>query len=152
MKTAELLLKLQKDIKQFESKVKPNPGCLDKNNTSLECTVSRYNLQNFHELLDSNPEDFRADVHVEKLHDLENRVDQYFHLHDPTDEEFKEFTKLICIYLTFIVRKPLHPPSIEFGDGTTVYHEGNIYLCTAKKLHIDEEYSLCRCCVSKELI
>jgi hypothetical protein len=64
MKTAELLLKLQKDIKQFESKVKPNPDCLDKNNTSLECTVSRYNLQNFHELLDSNPEDFRGDSSI----------------------------------------------------------------------------------------
>ncbi len=28
----------------------------------------------------------------------------------PDDEEFKEFIKIISLYLTFIEKKPLHPP------------------------------------------
>ena len=150
MKTSKLILRLERNIKQYKSKVKLNPDCLDENNKSVQCAVSRYNLQNFREILDLNSRQFSGDVDVEKLQDLENSVDKYFELHGPANEEFKEFTKLICIFLTFIAGKPLHPPGIEFGDGTTVYQEGNIYFCTAKKLHIDEEYNLCKCCVSKE--
>jgi uncharacterized protein (UPF0305 family) len=154
MKTSKLLLRLQHDIEPYKSKVKSNPNCLDVNNKSVQCAVSRYNLQNFHEILDLSPDEVSGDVDVEKLHDLENRVEGYFELHGPVDEEFKEFIKLICIYLTFMAHKPLHPPGIEFGDGTTVYQEGDNYYCTAKKLHIDEEYGLCRCCVAcvKEVI
>ena len=154
MKTSKLLLRLQHDIEPYKSKVKSNPNCLDVNNKSVQYAVSRYNLQNFHEILDLSPDEVSGDVDVEKLHDLENRVEGYFELHGPVDEEFKEFIKLICIYLTFMAHKPLHPPGIEFGDGTTVYQEGDNYYCTAKKLHIDEEYGLCRCCVAcvKEVI
>ncbi len=149
MKTSKLLLKLQQDIEQYRSKVKPNPDCFDENNKSLQCAVSRYNLQNFREILDLSPAEVSGNVDAEKLHDLENRVERYFELYGPVDEEFKEFIKLISIYLTFIAHKPLHPQGIEFGDGTTVYQEGDIYFCTAKKLHINEQFSLCRCCVAQ---
>lgn len=152
MKTSKLLLKLQKNLKKYESKVKPNPDCLDENNRSVQCLVSRYNFQNFHEILNSSLHDFSGEVDEVELHDLENRVDKYFDLHGPVDEEFNEFVKLISIYLTFLSRKPLHPTGIEFSDGATVYQEGEIYYCTAKKLHIDEEYSLCRCCVARTKI
>jgi uncharacterized protein (UPF0305 family) len=152
MKTSKLLLRLQQDIETYKSKVKSNPDCLDENNKSVQCAVSRYNLQNFREILNLSPDEVHGDVDEEKLHDLENRVEGYFELHGPVDEEFKEFIKLICIYLTFIAVKPLHPPGIGFGDGTTVYQEGDIYFCTAKKLHIDEEYSLCRCCISQSIV
>lgn len=148
MKTLELLLKLQKNLKQYKSKVKPNPDCSDENNRSVQCAVSRYNLQNFHDILDLSPGEMSGNIDEEKLHDLENRVDRYFELHGPVHEEFKEFIKLMSIYLTFIAGKPLHPPGIRFSDGTTVYQERDVYFCTAKKLHIDEEYSLCICCVA----
>jgi len=46
---------------------------------------------------------------------LKTGVDRYFQLHGPVDEKFKEFTKLISIYLTFITGKSLHPSGIEFG-------------------------------------
>ncbi len=149
MKTSELLLRLKQNIKRYKSKVKPNPDCLDENNKSVQCAVSKYNFQNFHALLSSSPEGLDDEIDEEKLRDLENRIDNYFTLHGPYDEEFKEFIKSISIYLTFIASKPLHPPGIKFSYGTTVYEESDVYYCTAKKLHIDEEYSLCRCCVAR---
>lgn len=149
MKTAYLLLKLQKSLKRYESKVKPNPDCLNEDNTSLPCVLSRYNLLNFREALELSPDEFSGDVDALKLQDLEDRIDRYFEIYAPDDEEFKEFTKFISVYLTFIAKKPLHPPGIKFSDGTTVYHEGDIYYCTAKKLHVDEDHSLCLCCVAQ---
>ena len=76
MKTSKLLLRLQQDIEPYKSKLKSNPDCLDVNNKSVQCAVSRYNLQNFHEILDLSPDEVRGNVDVEKLYDLENRCGQ----------------------------------------------------------------------------
>lgn len=150
MKASKLFLKLKRHMEQYKSKVKCDSNSLDKND--VQRAMSEYNLQNFHEILNLSPEGLDYEVDEEELRDLENRIDKYFSLHSPDDEEFKEFIKLISIYLTFIAKKPLHPPGIKFSDGTTVYQEGNSYYCTGKNLHMKDKNSLCKCCVAQNVI
>ncbi|WP_342459318.1 DUF2115 family protein [Methanobacterium sp.] len=84
---------------------------------SLNQVMSRYNLENFNKILNSSCNGLDEEVDEEKLKDLQNRIDHYFSLYAPDDEDFKEFIKAISIYLTFIAKKPLHPPGIVFSNG-----------------------------------
>ncbi|WP_414470103.1 DUF2115 family protein [Methanobacterium sp. ACI-7] len=43
------------------------------------------------------------------------------------DEDFKESLKLILLYLVFIVKKPIHPPGIQFSNGKIAYKDQNMY-------------------------
>lgn len=149
MKTSTLLLKLQKDIKPYGSKIKTKSDCLDENNLSLHCLMSRYNLENYHEILNSKSKGLNDEIDVKKLRDLEERIDKYFILHAPDDEDFKKFIKTISTYLTFIAKKPLHPPGIEFSNGNNVFKRGDSYYCTGKIQFLKDKFSLCKHCVAK---
>ena len=73
------------------------------------------------------------EVDEKKLEDFKKSIDHYFNLYAPGNEDFKELIKIISIYLTFIVKKPLHPPGIIFSNGTTVYQNGDSYYCTGRE-------------------
>ncbi len=131
MKSSELFLKLQKSMEQYKSKVKLN-DTFDEKDKSVQYIMSRYNLENFNEIINSSYKELDDEVDEEELKDLENRIDEYFSLYAPDDEEFREFIKKISVYLTFIAKKPLHPPWIKFSKGTMVYKKGDTYIALVK--------------------
>ena len=144
MKTSQLLLKLKKDMEKYESKLNPNPK-----KEPVHQIMSRYNLENFNEIMGTSLEGLDESVDEEKLKDLQKRIDHYFNLYAPCDEDFKEFIKVISVYLTFIAKKPLHPPGIIFSNGKKVYKNGDSYYCTGKNIFIKDELSLCKYCVCR---
>jgi uncharacterized protein (UPF0305 family) len=144
MKTSQLLLKLKKDMKKYKSKMLDNGK-----NDSLNQIMSRYNLENFNAIMNTSLEELNEEVDEEKLKDLQNRIDHYFSLYAPDDEDFKEFINAISIYLTFVAKKPLHPPGIIFSNGKRVYKKDDVYYCTGKSIFIKDELSLCKYCVCK---
>ncbi len=117
-------------------------------NKSIHHALSEYNMKNFNELIHSN---FQGEDEVDekKLEDFKRSIDHYFNLYAPGNEDFKEFIKIISLYLTFIVKKPLHPPGIIFSNGTTVYKNGDSYYCTGKRIFMEDNDSLCKYCVCK---
>ena len=158
MKTSQLLLKLKCCMKKYKPKMQ-NSGEKD----SLNQAMSRYNLENFNKILNSSCNGLDEEVDEEKLRDLQNRIDQYFSLYAPDDEDFKEFIKAISIYLNFIAKKPLHPPGIIFSNGAFkisdfespkplvltegVYEKEGVYYCTGKRIFIKDKLSLCKYCI-----
>ena len=149
MKSSELFLKLQKRMEQYKSKVKPDNDCFYENDTSIQSIVSKYNLESFNEIMNSSYEEVDDEVNEEELKDLIHRIDNYFSLYAPDDEKFKEFIKIISIYLVFIGKKPLHPLGIKFSNGTMVYKKGDSYYCTGKSLFIKDKHSLCKYCIAR---
>ncbi len=149
MKSSVLFLKLQEHLKHYKSKVKHYDDCFDDDDMSIQGVVSRYNLENFNEIMNSSYEEFDDEVNEEELMDLISRIDNYFSLYAPDDEKFKEFIKIISIYLVFIGRKPLRPPEIKFLNGTMVYKKDDYYYCTGKKVFIKDELSLCKYCIAR---
>ena len=117
----------------------------------LQGKMSKYNMENFKRLTETFNGDFDEEIDTTKLADLEGAINHYFALYAPDNEEFREFIKIISIYLTFIEKKPLHPPGIIFSGGGTVYENGEIYYCTGKKSFRKEDYSLCNYCVCHEI-
>jgi uncharacterized protein (UPF0305 family) len=149
MKSSELCLKLKKSMEKYKKKVKNHNNSFNGNDMSIQRAMSKYNLENFNEIINSSCEESDIEINQEELKDLEDGIYNYFSLHAPDDEEFREFIKIISIYLTFIAKKPLHPPGIKFSNETTVYKKGNIYYCTGKSSFIKQKQSLCKYCIAK---
>ncbi len=141
------MLKLQQKIERYRPIVKPKLDLTD----DLQGTMSKYNLENFKRLTETSHCQLDEEIDTTKLGDLEGAIDHYFALYAPDNEEFREFIKIISIYLTFIEKRPLHPPGIIFSGGDTVYENEGIYYCTGKKSFKKEEYSLCKYCVCHEI-
>ena len=144
MKTSQLLLKLKGCMEKYKPKMHDS-GEKD----SLNQAMSRYNLENFNEILNSSCNGLDEEIDEEKLKDLQNRIDHYFSLYAPDDEDFKEFIKAISIYLTFIAKKPLHPQGIIFSNDERVYKKDGIYFCTGKRIFMKDKLSLCKYCICK---
>lgn len=120
----------------------------DKNDNSLMDIMSIYNLENFNEIMGLSLKENEDEIDEKELEDFKMSIDHYFSLYAPDDGEFKEFIKLISLYLTYIARKPLHPPGIIFSNGSKVYQSNGHYFCTGKHIFIKEELSLCRYCIA----
>ena len=113
--------------------------------------MSKYNLENFNEAINSSFEGLDEEVDEKRLKDFQKGIDYYFSLYAPDDEEFKDFIKAISIYLTFIAKKPLHPPGIVFSNGKRVYKKENTYYCTGKNIFMKDKLSLCKYCVCRQV-
>lgn len=146
IKSSTLFLKLKKDIK--ECQYPKIPISRYRKDKSIQNALSEYNKKNFNQIIHSN---FQGEDEVDekKLEDFKNSIDHYFNLYAPNNDNFKEFIKIISIYLTFIVKKPLHPPGIIFLNKTTVYQSGDSYYCTGKRNFLKDNASLCKYCVCK---
>jgi len=147
MKSSELLLKIKKDIGPYESKVMTHNENMEKTD-SINLIMSKYNRENFNEIMNLSPDELDDEINEEELNDFEERIDYFFSLY-ADDEEFKKFVKAISSYLTFIAKKPLHPPGITFSNGSRVYEKQKEYYCTGKNNFIEDKLSLCKYCVSK---
>jgi uncharacterized protein (UPF0305 family) len=149
MKSSALFIKLQKHMEKYKSKVKDNELSFNEEDMSIENIMSKYNLETYYEIINSSYGELDDEVNEDELKDLKNRIDNYFRLYAPDDEEFREFIKIISLYLIFIAKKPLHPPGIKFSNGTMVYKKDDIFYCTGKKVFIKVELSLCKYCIAR---
>ena len=149
IKSSKLFLQLKKSIKPYQSKMKARETLISSENNSIHNTMSEYNLENFNEIINSSYEGSDDEVDENELDDFKMCIDNYFDLYAPDDKKFREFIKIISIYLTFIAKKPLHPPGILFSNGATVYQSENSYHCTGKSDFIKENHSLCKYCLCK---
>ena len=136
-------------MEQYKSKVKHNESSFDEEDMSIQNIMSKYNLETFNEIINSSYPELDNEINEDELKDLENRIDNYFSLYAPDDEEFREFIKIISLYLIFIAKKPLHPLGIKFSNGTTLYKKDDIFYCTGKEVFIKDELSLCKCCIAQ---
>jgi uncharacterized protein (UPF0305 family) len=150
MKNSELFLEIKKDLGRYKFKVKNNEG-LDENIDSINLIMSNYNRDNFNEIMNLSLIELDEEIPDEDLNDFKKRIEYFFDLYAPEDKEFKEFIKAISLYLTFIAKKPLHPPGIKFSNGSRVYKNQGFYYCTGKSKFIEDKLSLCKYCVSKQV-
>jgi uncharacterized protein (UPF0305 family) len=131
-------------MKSYENVRKPHGFSND-----MISLVTRYDYYTYKEILSrkhtGSPSEIIDD---DKVKDFKDRVDYYFEENSPGDNDYRDFIKYISLYLTFIVKKSLHPVGIKTRD-MTVTKENKTYYCTGKKKYIKDKNSLCKYCVSK---
>ena len=149
IKSSKLFHKLKKDIKKYQSKVSSNEILLNKENNSIDAIISTYNMDNFNEIVGSVIQENDDGINEIELEDFKQSIDHYFSTYAPDDQEFRKFIKIISLYLTYIAKKPLHPPGIIFSNGSKVYQRDSNYFCTGKSIFMKDKFSLCRYCIAK---
>jgi uncharacterized protein (UPF0305 family) len=153
MKASALFLLIkndQKTLSAYKSQIELKMSA-DKNNNSISSIMTRYNYDNFIEIL--NPDSLDSDFEVDdaKLKDFQHRIDSYLNIYVPDDVDLKTYVKGISTYLAFIAKRPLHPPGLEFANGARIIKKGNSYYCSGKRQFIKDDLSLCKFCVCKQL-
>jgi uncharacterized protein (UPF0305 family) len=123
-----------------------------KNNTASSVQkVSKYNLETMLELknetlekTETNENEFIDDINIQML---KSAIDNYMDKYAEGQIELKISIRIISVYLTFIVKKPLHPESMFYTEGKILYKNGKV-VCPLRTQEINKPGSLCRFCIS----
>ncbi len=91
--------------------------------------------------------DFRIDPTT--VEELENTLDKYFDTYAHGKTDLKRYVSNVSLYLTFIAKRPLHPPGVQFSDEIRIVKKGDYYYCSGKKWFLDDPSSICRYCVCR---
>lgn len=109
--------------------------------------VAKYNLENFLEIQNKISIDNHEDIDENLLKEFSLCLDNYMDTHAPGQEYLKSYIRIVSTYLTFIVKKPLHPPNMIFSKNQRLIQQHNQYFCPLKNKQLKEKSSLCRYCV-----
>lgn len=113
--------------------------------------IGKYNIEIFSEIRSRNYVDTLEEIDHEKLEDFILRINQYMDEKAPNQTDLKEYIRIISTYLTFIAKKPLHPPGMIVDGNKKIFKKGDNYFCPMKSKYILEAMSLCKYCVCKKI-
>ena len=158
MKARELLDEIKENIKDYdisylEEKIKEE----DINPISKQ--VSAFNIQNYKEIMSLNiDDDENTEISDKLIDDIKDEISRFFDGCSPESEDiFRKFVTYICIYLSLIAKKPLHPVGMDFRNGKTVFTKEvdgklNYYCDIRKEMKMkSKDYYTCKYCVCKEV-
>jgi uncharacterized protein (UPF0305 family) len=156
MKAQDLLAEIKEnikdyDIKYLEEKIK------DENINQISKQVSAFNIENYNEIMKLDIDENSAEnveIGDKLIKDIKEEMARFFDGCSPESEEvFKRFVTYICIYLSLIAKKPMHPIGMDFRDGNTVFSEEKdgeiLYYCDKKQRQakISKDYYTCKYCI-----
>jgi uncharacterized protein (UPF0305 family) len=106
-----------------------------------------YNYEAFLELHRAPPDSESMPVNEKELREMEAGLEHYMAKYMPGEKDYKHFIRIVSIYLTFIAKKPLHPPGMFDESGQATYKNG-MAVCPLRAEEIMKPGSLCRFCKS----
>lgn len=143
MKASKLLEEIKENLKDFNIEYVRNKVTDDRYKDPLTKKLAKYNSEIYDEIFEIK---LKEDICIsdKKVKDLKNDIDYYFSKYNPHDPENNKLTKYLCLYLSFIGKKPLHPI-----DNDEVYKRENEFYCKSKSKYIKERNTLCKYCCAK---
>ncbi|MBP1909083.1 DUF2115 domain-containing protein [Methanolobus bombayensis] len=69
---------------------------------------------------------------------------------DRKSDAMNRFITIVHIYLTFIVKKPLHPVGMVFPGGLKITEDDTFYYCPVKNKQTETGISFCEFCICKD--
>ena len=148
MKASELILYIRENLKDYPIEYLKNKAQDDRYPDSITKRLAIYNSSIYDEIFDKEIED-DFDIKDSLVKKIEDYVNYYFSIYDPYDDENRDLTRNLCLYLSLIAKKPLHP----FGNNPNkdnVYLLNEEYFCKDRTKYLKDENSLCRYCVCKK--
>ena len=147
MKASKLLNEIRENLKDYPIDYLKNKVTDDRYKDPLTKSLAKYNSGVYDEIYEKELEnDFKINDGV--VQKIKGDINFYFDKYAPNDNETKEFTKYISLYLALIAKRPLHP----VGDNPAkdhVFVQNGEYKCKTRIMSIKEENSMCRYCVCK---
>ena len=147
MKASQLHEEIKENLKDYPIEYLKNKATNDRYKDPLTKKLAKYNSETWDEIFALNiAEDY--EIKDSAIENLKKDIDYYFDTYAGGDEETREFTKYICLYLAFMAKRPLHP----VGDNPVkdqVFLENGEYKCKTRIMSIKDKNSLCRYCICK---
>jgi len=91
--------------------------------------------------------DFEIDSAI--VDEFQHALDRYLDTYAPGAADLKCYVLNISLYLTFIAKKPLHPPEVPFSGDILIVKKGKSFYCSGKRRFTGDDPSLCRYCVCR---
>ena len=146
MKATELLKEIKENLKDYPIEYLRNKVTDERYKDPITKKLTKYNSETWDEIYSLKiSEDF--EIKNKKVENLKKDIDFYFDTYAGGDEETREFTKFISLYLALIAKKPLHPVGDSAKDE--VFMQNNEYKCKTRIRSIKDENTLCKYCVCK---
>lgn len=152
--TQKLLEQLQENAKifnlrQLKIQLKIESASLCPNGiTDSSMIHSVNNVKTMIQLKEAERVEEQAPVDEIKLKAFEKDLRCYMETYAPNQTKLKNYILIISIYLTFILKKPLHYTGTKMDDKNEIFFDGKKYRCPVKQRYISEEGSLCKYCVA----
>lgn len=148
MKASKLLKIIRKNLEGYPIDYLRNKVTDDRYKDPLTKKLAKYNSETYDEIYEIEiKEDF--EIKDDVIKNIRNDIGFYFDRYAPGDDETREFTKNISLYLALIAKKPLHPFSENKKDD--VYYFNGDYFCKGRMKYIHDKKSLCRYCICKNV-
>lgn len=149
---SELMTRICRDLEGvpvYIAETKKAYRAADRSSVAGIAALGKYNYETCTEILsrDCIIPDFPLDPAAVRT--FEDAISRYLDTYAPGKPDLKRYVTAISLYLTFIAKKPLHPPDVAFSDEISITRDGNGYICTGKRRFIRDPGSLCRFCVCK---
>lgn len=160
MKKRDLLEEIKENIRDYDIEIlEERVNREDTNPISKQ--VSTFNIENYREIMSLNIDEDsveNTEISDKLIEGIKEEIAKFFDGCSPESEEiFKKFITYICIYLSAIAKKPLHPAGMDFGNGRTVFTKEidgktNYYCDIRKEMRLqDKDYFTCKYCLCKEV-
>lgn len=148
MKASMLLSKIREDLKDYPIDYLKNKATDSRYKDSITKRLAKYNSSVYDEIYSTDiVDDFEIKDAV--IDNITSDISFYLEKHGGDDEENRLFTTDISLYLSLIAKKPLHPFTENKKDD--VYHFNGDYYCKNRVKYINDENSLCRYCICKNV-
>ncbi|ACV24099.1 DUF2115 domain-containing protein [Methanocaldococcus fervens] len=113
--------------------------------------MMKYLIETFNEIKKKKVDEIEdEEIDEKKLNKMLNRIENFRKYYSSDEEGFINLSKILCPYLAFIAKKPLHPEYLTFPGNVKIIKKGNDYYCPVKNKQLNE-YSLCEFCVAKSM-
>jgi len=152
MNASGLLSRICRDLRnlpEYIARIERERQAVGKDPSGVLSLLGNYNYATYSEICGREriSPDFEIDPTI--VEEFENALDVYLDTYAPGKTDLKRYVSNISLYLTFIVKRPLHPPGVPFSENIRIVKNGDLYYCSGKKRFLDDPSSICRYCVCR---
>lgn len=148
MNASELLEKIRENLKDYPIEYLKSKADDDRYPDSITKRLAKYNSNVYDDIFGRVIlDDFVINDNV--IDNITHDLEEYFERYGPGDMESQNFTRNITLFLALVVKKPLHPFSEDKTDEA--YFSDGKYYCKNRVKYINDENSLCRYCVCRNV-
>jgi uncharacterized protein (UPF0305 family) len=152
MNASGLLFRIRRDLRnlpEYIARIERERQAAEKDHSGVLALLGNYNYDTYTEICHHYEvaPDFRIDLST--VEEFENALNVYLDTYAPGKTDLKRYVSDISLYLTFIAKRPLHPPGVSFSDEIRIVKNGDYYYCSGKTRFLDDPSSLCRYCVCR---
>jgi len=152
MNASELLSRIRRDlgdIPDYIARVEQEKQVRGKDPSRMLSILGDYNYSTYTEICHRNGVSPDFKIESTTVEEFETALDWYFDTYAPGKIDLKRYVSNISLYLTFIAKRPLHPPEVPFSDDIRIVKNRDFYYCSGKKRFLEDPSSICRYCVCR---